>query len=194
MTVQEDFWRGEFGASYTARNRVKWSQRVPFWQRTIESLPLWPHTILEVGCNAGWNLNAIRHCDPSIGLVGVDVCQTALNEAEKSGHEVYMMGADHIGALAETYDLVFTAGVLIHIPPEQISDVMDAIIAASNRHVLAIEYVAQTEEEIDYRGHAERLWRRPFGKLYEDKGLTLVETGDAGQGFDRCTYWMMVKP
>lgn len=192
--MSTQFWAGAFGKEYTQRNRVQWSQRVPFWESIFESLPLWPHNILEVGCNAGWNLNAIRHVDPDINLVGVDVCQDAVLEAEESGHECYVMDATQIATLDEKFDIVFTAGVLIHVPPHELDAVMDSIIEASQRYVLAIEYAAETEEAIDYRGHEDKLWRRPFGKLYEAKGLTLVETGDAGHGFDRCQFWLMRKP
>jgi pseudaminic acid biosynthesis-associated methylase len=192
--VSEQFWSGDFGKQYTARNRVQWSQRVPFWQGIIESRPLWPHNILEVGCNAGWNLNAIRHVDPNIELVGVDVCPEAVDEAAAAGHDVYVMPASQLENLEETFDIVFTAGVLIHVPHHELDGVMDAIIAASHRDVLAIEYAADQEEAVEYRGHSDKLWRRPFGALYEAKGLTLVETGNAGPGFDRCTYWLMRKP
>lgn len=192
--MSEQFWAGDFGKQYTARNRVQWSQRVPFWQGIIESRPLWPYNMLEVGCNAGWNLNAIRHVDPNIELVGVDVNPDAIAEADAAGHDVYVMSAKDIGNLDETFDIVFTAGMLIHVPPEELGAVMDAIIAASHRDVLAIEYAADQEEAVTYRGHDDKLWRRPFGELYEAKGLALIETGDAGAGFDRCTYWLMRKP
>jgi len=192
--VSEQFWAGAFGKEYTQRNRVKWSQRVPFWQGILEAMSLWPHNILEVGCNAGWNLNAIRHCDPEINLVGVDVCQDAIIEAEEAGHECYLLGANQIDTLDEKFDLVFTAGVLIHVAPDNLDQVMDSIIAASQRYVLAVEYASPVEEAVHYRGHDDKLWRRPFGVLYENKGLTVVDSGGAGPGFDACTYWLMRKP
>jgi len=192
--VSEQFWAGDFGKEYTKRNRVQWSQRAPFWQRTLEQMTLWPHNILEVGCNAGWNLNAIRHIDPEINLVGVDVCQDAIIEAEESGHECYLMSAKQLDMLDEKFDLVFTAGVLIHVPPNDMDETMDAIINASQRYVLAVEYPSWEEEEVEYRGHSEKLWRRPFGEYYINKGLDLVSMGDAGPGFDKCGYWLLRKP
>lgn len=191
-TAQEQFWKGDFGRDYTIRNRVDWSVRVPFWDDII----MWTgaRSALEVGCNAGWNLQALNSIDPSMELTGVDVNLSALAEAAASGYEVHELSASEVGKEFPAHaDLVFTAGVLIHIPTEQLSEVMDGIIAASTQYVLAIEYASETEEAIDYRGNSERLWRRPFGKLYEDKGLTLIETGDAGEGFDSCTYWLLSK-
>lgn len=191
-TPQETFWAGDFGSAYTKRNRVEWSLRVPFWEDMI----LWTSakSILEVGCNIGSNLKAIRSVKRENNLVGIDVNVDALTDATMAGLNVYEMSAVDVGRMwPGEFDLVFTAGVLIHIGPDDVSDVMDSIIAASRKYVLAIEYAADTEEHVEYRGHAERLWRRPFGKLYQDKGLKLIESGEAGNGFDRCQYWILAK-
>jgi hypothetical protein len=53
-----------------------------------------------------------------------------------------------------------------------------------------VEYDAEAETEIHYQGHDGLLWKRPYGRLYEGLGLSVVETGVA-QGFDRCQYWLM---
>ncbi len=63
----------------------------------------------------------------------------------------------------------------------------------SRKYVMAIEYEAEQEEMVEYRGHEGKLWRRPFGKLYQDMGLTLLAYGPA-QGFDRCEFFLLEKP
>jgi hypothetical protein len=68
---------------------------------------------------------------------------------------------------------------------------MTKLAAKSYRWVLAIEYAADTEEQVEYRGHTEKCWKRPYGQMYEALGLRLIETGDAGPGFDKCTFWLM---
>lgn len=189
----EEFWAGEFGQAYTERNQVNYQDRVPFWQSAIEYCA--PATALEVGCNAGWNLQAIQSVDQSIELYGVDVNATAVEEARQQGFEVQCASAASIAGLYEpgSIDLVYTCGVLIHIAPEDLDSVMRAIVATSGRYVLAVEYAAEQEEEIEYRGHAGKLWKRPFGKLYEQMGLNLLSVGEAG-GFDQCVYWLLEKP
>jgi pseudaminic acid biosynthesis-associated methylase len=165
---------------------------VPFWDDIINWVD--PKAVLEVGCNIGSNLKAIRSIDRNLQLVGVDVNVDAITEATLAGLNVYEMSALDVGRMwPETFDLTFTAGVLIHVAPEHLSDAMDAIIHSSRRYVLAVEYAADTEEHIEYRGHSGKLWRRPFGKLYEAKGLKLIEEKDAGNGFDRCTAWLLEK-
>lgn len=191
-TTQEQFWRSDFGDAYTSRNRVDWRLRVPFWQAVLGKTEA--QSVLEVGCNAGWNLRAMLEIDPGLSLCGVDVNKAALAEAGApgSGVDVVEMAAVDVG---ETwpggFDLTFTAGVLIHIPPAQLQEAMTSIAAASRRWVLAVEYAADVEQEIEYRGHAERLWKRPFGDLYQSMGLRLVKQGDAGPGFDRCKFWLL---
>lgn len=185
-------WEDEFGDEYTKRNRVNWRARIPFWRTVLNATNA--KTILEVGCNSGWNLRAIQKIDPTVELKGTDINRTALAEAKEAGFDVEYHAALELGH-KETHDLVFTAGVLIHIPPKDLSAVMDAIIAASKKHVVAVEYYSQREENIEYRGHDDALWKRPFGQMYIDKGLSLVSISHLYKtdGFDNCTCWIFKK-
>lgn len=192
-TPQEQFWAGDFGNSYTERNRVNWLDRVPFWTKIIGLTGA--QSALEVGCNCGWNLLAIRAVSLGVHLNGIDVNEHALLQARRFGFAAARITAPVAAALSILkYDLVFTVGCLIHVSPESLTETMKAIKDLSRRYVLAVEYEADKEEEIDYRGHAERLWKRPYGKLYQEMGLTLIDSGDAGEGFDRCTFWLLEKP
>lgn len=194
LTEQEQFWKGDFGSLYVARNRVDWRARIPFWTDIIERTK--PRSILEVGCGSGWNLRAMRHVDPTIAVRGVEINQTALQEAADAG--LFVAEASVFELQTEWpeagFDLVCSVGCLIHISPADISRAMDQIIAVSNRYVLAVEYADETEVMVPYRDHNERLWRRPFGKLYEAKGLKLVAEFDApADAFDRCRAFICEK-
>lgn len=191
-TTTDEFWGGTFGDQYTARNRVDWEARVPFWQR-IQALTK-ATFVMEVGTNAGWNMRAWHQAHKDSCIFGSDINAGALQEAAEAGLSVTPDPAVMIGKYyPNTFDLVFTAGVLIHIPPEDLQAVMESIAKASYRYVLAVEYESDREEEINYRGHAGRLWKRPYGKLYEAMGLELVASGDPGPAFDRCTYTLLRK-
>lgn len=188
-----DLWSGTFGNDYTERNRVNWRARVPFWESAIQFCA--PGTIFELGANAGWNLLAIQSVAPNTDLFGADVNQHAVNEARSQGLEVQHVGEHGIAGLYEpgTMDLVFTAGVLIHIAPADLERTMRSLVELSGRYVLAIEYHANEETEVEYRGHTGALWRRDYGKLYQGLGLTLLSQGVAG-GFDDCTFYLLEKP
>jgi pseudaminic acid biosynthesis-associated methylase len=191
MSETVEFWRGSFGDEYCQRNRPDPDVRLPFWRDIIAKTR--PASILEIGCNSGSNLRAIRKADPNIALLGVDVNQSAIREASDAGLPVLECQATDIGHLG-AFDLTATVGVLIHIAPDDLGAVMDAIIAASRRWVLAVEYADSEEVEVDYRGNVGKLWRRPFGELYAARGLTLVEEFDAPvEAFDRCKCWLMEK-
>lgn len=190
MNEQEKFWRGSFGDEYTKRNRVSVEQRVPFWRRIIENTRA--RSVLDVGTNAGWNLLALRHIDPSIRLVGIDVNATAVAEARSHGLDVRHTSID--AGLEECFDLVCTSGVLIHVAKADLTNTMEKVITASRLWVLAVEYWAPRDEEVQYRGHGDRLWKRPYGKIYRDLGLFDADGGGRdADGFDNCQWWLMMK-
>lgn len=192
-TETEEFWRGDFGRSYTARNRVEWESRIPFWSHIGDMTDA--ISAFEVGTNAGWNLRALRSERPFMTLCGSEINAEAAREAREDGGFTILEQPATRPIGFDNFDLVFSSGCLIHIPPEQLEKVMSVIIAASRRYVLAVEYADEKEVEIPYRGHSGKLWRRPFGKMYEDMGLKMVETGflTKEEGFDNTTWWLLEK-
>ncbi len=193
MSETTDFWAGDFGNEYNRRCRVDWRARIPFWDRIVQMTGI--RSAFEVGCNAGWNLSAIKHTNHgyNVCVYGCDVNAQAVDQATIAGLEVFH------GPLIEKQvpcELAFTAGMLIHVVPEHIVSTMQSIIDASSDYVLAIEYDAEVETEVEYRGHSGKLWKRNYGDLYQKLGLDLIETGlvDKNDGFDNCRYWLLRKP
>lgn len=191
MSGTNQFWTGDGGNAYTARNRVDWRARVPFWCDVLAMTGA--RSAYEVGCNAAWNLSALQCADSLMALRGCEVNDRAARQAQAAGFKVATGTAlECLHFADDEYELVFTAGVLIHVPPDELHETMRAIIKASADYVLAVEYAADVEEEIEYRGRRGLLWKRPYGRLYEDMGLTPVRQWGA-PGFDRCTAWLLRK-
>jgi SAM-dependent methyltransferase len=186
------FWAGPFGTEYTARNQVDWQARIPFLRGIIERTNA--STFLDVGCNGGWNLRALKAIDATFMMSGVDVNQDALMLAQVEGFDAVNLPATEVVEKfgAGSAQMVITSGVLIHIPTDQLIATMEAIRDVSSDYVLAIEYDAPREEAIDYRGHADRLWKRPYGELFQSIGMSLVEHGQA-DGYHECHYWLLEK-
>lgn len=190
-----DLWQGAFGNEYHQRNgAVDWQARIPYWESAIQFTT--PGTVFEFGSGPGWNLRAILTCAPNLEVYGCDVNQKAVNEARAEGLEVQLVNEHGIVGMYEpgSMDLVFTAGCLIHVAPDDLERTMRNLVDLSGRYVMAVEYhIEDGEEEVEYRGQAGALWKRNYGRLYQDMGLTLLSQGEAG-GFDQCTYYLLEKP
>jgi hypothetical protein len=180
MSAQTEHWSGPQGDQYTARNRVDWRKRVPFWGKMLDLTAA--RSIFELGCNSGFNLTAAKAASGIHDVVrthGCDINRQAALQSSLAGHKTWC-GSSAVHMAGESFpcfDLVFTCGVLIHIPPAALSATMDELIAVSAQYVLCMEYHADQEEMVEYRGVTDRLWRRPYAKLYEQKGLKQVFSG-----------------
>lgn len=185
----KDFWSGNFGDDYTKRNRVDWILRIPFWKGIMDITR--SRSVHEFGCNAGFNLSAIRRACTDVEVSGNDVNEQALYQCNAAG-----IPAWNVMPASLRRELVFTCGVLIHIAPEDLKATMQSIVDASCDYVLAVEYNAATEEEVLYRGNEGKLWKRPYGKLYEDMGLKLIVQGFVFKkdAFDHCHWWLLRHP
>jgi SAM-dependent methyltransferase len=82
----KDWWAGDGGNLYTARNRVDWQKRARFWREIVTMIA--PKSVFEVGCNAGWNLSAIRLVNSEINVEGCDINASAVNQARACGLNV----------------------------------------------------------------------------------------------------------
>lgn len=185
-----DFWSGAEGKAYTERNRVDWRARVPFWQHILDVTGA--ASFLEVGANAGWNFEAIKSLNPEASMTGVDLNEDALRETLAKGFDVEVMEGHKVAEFfgVGACEMAYTSGVLIHVPPEDLVQTMAAIRDVSSQFVLAVEYASDITQAIEYRGREGLLWKRPYGKLYQNLGLSLVETGVA-EGFDQCHYYLL---
>lgn len=187
----EQFWKEEFGAEYHRRNRVDWRARVPFWSDVIHRTGA--RSVFELGCGPGWNLSAIKRAYPDVMVYGADVNEIALAQAEMAGLAIAHAEEFYKEHESSVFDLTMTVGMLIHVAPDDLERTMAGLVGLSAQYVLSVEYESEQEEEVEYRGHTGKLWRRPFGKLYQDMGLRLIDQWDAGMAFDRCTATLLEK-
>jgi hypothetical protein len=193
VLTDEEMWAGWFGVQYTTKFAVAWRERIPFMKTIIEATKA--RSVLDVGTNAGWNLRALQEVDETLSLRGLEINKHTACSAAIMGFETHGGSAiDAAAAFPDGHDLVMTSGVLIHIEPHKLPGTMKAIIAASRRWVLAVEYYADDETLVrPEREGAPRTWARPFGRLYQELGLTLVEHGTGIAGYPDCNYWLLRK-
>jgi pseudaminic acid biosynthesis-associated methylase len=165
MHKQVETWGGEFGDEYTDRNDIKWQERLPIFKTILDGLVL--DSVLEVGCNKGHNLLALTQllgCGRDI--VGVEINEYAANLARRDGLAVFDGTVYDLQFEDGEFDLVFTAGVLIHIPPNKLHTALSEIYRVSGKYILTMEYFSEMATTINYRGRDDLLWKRNFPKIY----------------------------
>jgi spore coat polysaccharide biosynthesis protein SpsF len=200
-TSQEDLWAGEFGADYIERNRGTdlITSNTELFRKVLaagESVG----SVLELGCNIGNNLMALRTLLPDADLHGVEINTQAAAEVERWGGATVEVASILEYQAQRTFDLTFTKGVLIHINPDRVRDVYSALVESSNRYVMVCEYYNPTPVEVTYRGHEHALFKRDFAGEILDAfpELTLVDYGftyhrDPQFPLDDSTWFLMEK-
>jgi pseudaminic acid biosynthesis-associated methylase len=193
----EKLWAEGFGDAYSERNKDAGAGREKFWSSVLHAYPA--KRILEVGCNVGLNLQCIAAHVPQEDLYGIDVNRAALHLLHERLPEVRaLLGTGRELPFRDAFfDIVFTAGVLIHQPEEALREVMAEVVRCSRRFVLCMEYFAEQTTEVPYRGQSGALFKRNYGRLYQDyfPELTLraQEFLPRGDGWDDVTFWMFEK-
>ncbi len=194
----EQLWGGDFGDAYVERNRAAGEHRASFWSAILTEFPV--QYVLEVGCNLGGNLQHIAAQLPPEQVYGVDINQKALAELHRavSGVNALYSPARDLPFRDRRFDLVFTMGVLIHQPEVTLPLVMAEIVRCSRRYILCGEYYAETTVEVPYRGHSGALFKRDYGRMYQElfPELRLQRQGllTHAEGWDDVTYWIFEKP
>ena len=195
---QLETWENKFGNEYTDRNVIEWRSRLEAFKEVLSGLPV--QSILEVGCNRGHNLIALTEMLPTDSqVVGIEPNQYAREIARAASAKIGVLNGNvyDLPFKEGYFDVVFTAGVLIHIPPSNLRKAISEIYRVSRRYILAIEYFSEEEEVVNYRGHTDLLWKRNFPEIYQQTfdDLKLIRSGYWAneKGFFRSHWWLFEK-
>ncbi len=200
-TPQEEFWAGEFGNEYVDRNNDIGTlpSRLNIFSQTLRMAQN-VESVLELGPNVGLNLRTLRHLLPKASLNAVELNDKAYNMLKNED----WLNVEH-GSLLDSNigvksDLVFTAGVLIHINPDSLPQAYETMYRCSNKYIAVLEYYNPTPVTVPYRGHGERLFKRDFAGDLMDKyaDLCLVDYGfiykrDPNFPLDDPTWFLLEK-
>jgi len=97
-------------------------------------------SIYEVGCNSGRNLWYVENKLPGKRLGGLDINSHAINLAREMVPQAEFHNIDICDMdVEDKYDIVFTSGVLLHIPPSHIYEVIEKCIQKANKYVMHME-------------------------------------------------------
>lgn len=187
-TPQTDSWSGEFGKDYTDRNALTLPEmealyerrygltRTTMNQRFLDGVPRTAR-ILELGSNVGNQLACLqamgfRH------LYGIELQPYAveLSKSRTRGINLAEGTAYDVPYREGYFDVVFTSGLLIHLPPDQLPQALAEAHRCSRQYLWGFEYYAPTTTEVVYRGRPQLLWKADFARLYVERfpGLRLL--------------------
>jgi pseudaminic acid biosynthesis-associated methylase len=205
-TNQVELWRSDFGADYAERNNNQISeenQRRLYrdWGRMLDhAVTPAPQSVLEVGCNIGRNLLALRHFIPE--LHGVEpnaaACKQAREREELAQATIVESDGFNLPYADSSIDLVFTSGVLIHVAPDDLGAVVDEVVRVARQYIVCIEYFSHEPTEVKYHRRNGVLFKRDFGKFYLDRypGLRVLDYGFLWQvldSSDNTNWWLFSK-
>jgi pseudaminic acid biosynthesis-associated methylase len=202
MKETEQFWRGSFGDQYAERNKGKAmvaANAALFGKILARTAGV--HSVIELGANIGMNLDALRFLLPESELTGVEINQTAFDKLVLQPSVSSAIFASILTWYPQRkWDLSLAKGILIHIAPDDLPIAYAALYNASSKYILLAEYYSPTPVEVQYRGHAGRLWKRDFaGDMLEKyPDLNLVDYGfqyhrDANWPADDLTWTLLEK-
>jgi pseudaminic acid biosynthesis-associated methylase len=179
-TEQENFWAGEFGNEYISRNQGEEhiTSNVALFAQILRSAPQ-VKSIVELGCNIGLNLQALKRINNNFELCGYEINKTAAQRARDLNIAKIIEGTilDPLPKNIQ-YDISFTKVVLIHIKPDELNNIYENLYNLSKRYIMVCEYYNPTPVVVKYRGNDDRLFKRDFaGELITKYNLRLVDYG-----------------
>ncbi len=202
MKDQQKFWKEKYADSYREKNddfnlelgAEAW-RKILFNTSDIDNL-------LECGSNIGRNIGILETVLPHAKKSIIEINKTSYDLAKTR----YSIDHSFNGSILESdfkinsFDLVFTSGVLIHIHPDDVLENMKKLYSYSKKYIVIAEYFNRTPVMIPYQGEDDKLFKQDFGKLFiENFNVSLLDYGFLWghvydeAGFDDFTWWLFEK-
>ena len=179
-------WSGTFGNDYTERQTEDLDNRAFLFSDALKMVFSEIDSVCEFGANVGENIKVLQELFgfrkkwlknkkmPDFGAIEInEKCSVILIEQDIA--EVYCQSVSE--PIIHKYDLVFTRGVLIHLPEEDLIKTVDNMIATSNKYILVAEYHNPERRMITYRGKDNMMWQDNYYKYFINKGCELIDYG-----------------
>ncbi len=202
MNEQQKFWKDQYGESYIQKNSdYDLDSGIDAWKQMLKKAdPI--NSLLECGSNIGRNIRVLSAMLPDVKKSLIEIN----SDAYKIVTSRYKIEGSFNGPILDaefpdnSFDLVYTIGVLIHIHPDDLLANMKRMFNWSSKYILMGEYFNRTPVMIEYQGEMNKLFKRDFGKLFiENFDVKLVDYGFIWghlydkAGFDDITYWLFEK-
>ena len=174
-SLQEKFWSGKFGSSYTLRNQNPDKKNTILKDIIKNKLKI--TSVIEIGSNTGLNLDVIKSYYKKIKTVGIEINKDAYAILKTKHFAINASALDL--KVKNNYDLVISSGFLIHQNPKTLNKIYKTIYRLSNKYIYLREYFNPEPVMIKYRNNKNVLFKRDFAvelwKLFPN--LKLVDYG-----------------
>lgn len=143
------------------------------------------NSVLEAGCFSGRNIKYIMEKYPKAKVSGIDINDKAIEFAKKKLPEasLYHMNLHNVNILQEKFDIIFTCGVLIHIPPSDLRNVIEKFVLVGTKTFIHLEQIGHGEvskgpKELkpNYKISDQIQWDQDIGGIYESLGFEVSTT------------------
>ena len=189
ISKQQNFWSGKFGSSYIERNnsidKINHAYRI---QTGISVEDIFKEifgnldkdlSILELGCNIGTKLQILNNMGFK-KLHGVEINQEAANLAQNNNPSFHIFNSsiEEFDSEKNHFDIVFTSGVLIHVDPNNITQIIKKMVNLSKKYIFGFEYFDENISEIKYRENNNVCWKMNYPKRIQElfPNLKLVKS------------------
>ena len=129
--------------------------------------------ICEVGCNIGNNLSDFPKDSQ---VYGIDMSEYALEKAKNRypSFKFKVANMNKIPFENSYFDLVFTRGVLIHIPSSEIDAGLKEMVRVSKKWIMNLEYFGKDGEMIEWSRGDELLWYRNMKERWNNFDVDII--------------------
>lgn len=105
------------------------------------------NSIFEVGFFAGRNLKYIKETFPSAHIGGIEVNAKAVRFAREKLNcpGLTQLDLHKLDEMNGAHDIVFTSGVLIHVPPENLKNAIEQIMRKAIKYVMHLEQLGDNK-------------------------------------------------
>ena len=202
LNQQEQFWAKTYASDYIKKNSsFDLKKGIEAWNKMSLQIPNIKN-ILECGCNIGKNLNCLNRVYPQAKKSIIEISKPAYDHVLKTYNVKNAYNGSIISSnfSLNSFDLVFTMGVLIHISPKNLIANMKKMFDYSNKYILIGEYFNRHPTTIIYQGLSNKLFKCDFGKIFINNfNVKLIDYGFLwghlydNAGFDDITWWLFEK-
>ncbi len=168
---------------YTEDNENNFQEKVVEFIFHI-SLIFGARRILEVGCNVGNNLKSFP---PYYDVHGLDLNKKALAKAKRSFPDFKFEEGSILKMPYDDayFDLVFTRGVLIHIPKSDMPLAISELLRVSKKWICNMEYFGEDGKMIKWRRGDNLLWYRDMKKWWSNQNVEIISEIDLPLELDK---------